>query len=94
MSLMVTISWKMILNTQCIDQLSVVDPWKDLLIKPAHKNIEMIDQCLRNKPLQGATSFILHKWTILRWHKWQDLLSIYRVLRGHNIIRADITIIM
>ena len=64
------------------------------VMKPAHKKIEMIDECLRNKPLQGGNILYITKWTILGWYKWQDLLSIYRSLRGHNIIRADITIIM
>jgi len=63
--------------------------------KTAHEKIEKIDQRLRNKPLRGGpTSFTLHKWTILIWYKWQDLFSIYRSLRDHNIISADITIIM
>jgi len=55
---------------------------------------EEIDKRFQNKPLWGRNSFTLHNWTILGWYKWQDLLSIYMSLRGFNIIRAYITIIL
>jgi len=51
------------------------------VMKPAQEKIEKIDQFLRIQPLRGATSFTLHKWTILGWFKWQNFLSIYRSLR-------------
>ena len=31
------------------------------VMKPTHKKLEKIDERLRNKPLQGGTSFPLHK---------------------------------
>ena len=50
---------------------------------------------------EGATSNKLHKWTILGWYNLQNLFSIYRspwghnvILVGHNIILADLTIII
>ena len=64
------------------------------VMKQDYRKIKNIDECLEFSLFEGATSFTLHKWTILGWYKWQDLLSIYRSLRDHNIIKADITIIM
>jgi len=54
------------------------------VIQPTHKIEEKIDQWLQNQPLQGEDSFTLHNWTIIAWYKWQNLLSIYRSLRGHK----------
>jgi len=59
-----------------------------------HKTEEKIDQWIENYPLRRGTSFTSHKWKIIRWYKWQDILGIYRSLRGHNIFKAYITIIM
>ena len=42
---------------------------------------------LQFRLFEGETSFTLHKWTILGWFKWKNLLSIYRSLRSHNIIQ-------
>jgi len=64
------------------------------VMKLAHKRQERNINTLEFSLFEGAASFTLHKWKILIWYKWQDLLSIYRSLRGHNTIRVDITIIM
>jgi len=64
-------------------------------MKPAHKKIEKRDKRLRIQPPRGGhllyTTQMDNSWMI---QMTRPPLYIYRSLRGHNIIGADITIIM
>ena len=64
------------------------------VMKPAHKKIEKRDQRLQNKPLRGGNLLYIKKMNNSWMIQMTILLSIYRILRGHSIIRTDITIIM
>jgi len=63
------------------------------VMQPSHKIEEKIGQRLQNQHLRGGNLLYITKmnnsWVI----QMTRPLSIYRSLRGHNIIRADITII-
>ena len=64
-------------------------------MKPTHKKIEKKDQRLRNQPLRGGNLLYITQMN----NSWMIQMTIppfyiYRSLRGHNIIRSDITLIM
>jgi len=64
-------------------------------MRASHKKIEKKDQRLRNQPLRGGNLLYItqmnNSWMIQTKNKF---LSIYRSLRGHNVIKANITIII
>ena len=70
--------WWLVWSSETLESKALIPN----VMKPAQ---EKIDQRLIIQPFRGETSFTLHKWTILGWFKWQNLLSIYRSMRSHNI---------